>query len=160
MPIMSVIRRAGEEDCEGIRRVHARAIRELARSHYTAEEIEAWARPRKPEHYAESILSKEFYVAEENGAVIGFGTLNQKEGEIEAVYVSPGAVRRGVGRAILQKLEERAKDLGIRSLRMDASLNAASFYERMGYEVREEIKHRLVSGVEIGCFLMTKELSP
>lgn len=86
--------------------------------------------------------------------------LNHEENEIEALYVSPGAVRRGVGKAILQKREERAKDVGIRSLRMDASLNAVPFYRGAGYESGEEMKHRLASGVEIGCVLMTKDLTP
>ncbi len=156
---MVVIRRAKEIDCEAILRVHIRAIREIANSHYTPEEVEAWGHPRKPEHYAESVRNKEFYVAEENGIVIGFGTLNQVQGEIEAVYVSPEIVRRGIGKAILQKLEEWARDLNIKLLKMDASLNAVPFYKSAGYEPQKETKHRLTSGVEIGCVLMTKELS-
>jgi N-acetylglutamate synthase-like GNAT family acetyltransferase len=153
------VRRATEIDCQAILRVHIRAVREIAKSHYTSEEVAAWARPREPEHYAESIREKEFYIAEENGVVVGFGTLNQMQREIEAVYVSPEVVRRGVGKAILQKLEERARDLSIKSLKMNASLNAVSFYKSVGYESQKEMKHRLASGVEIGCVLMTKELS-
>ncbi len=157
---MFTVRRAREEDSEGIWRVHTRAIRGIASSHYTPEEIEAWARPRQPEHYVEAIRNKEFYVAEEDGAVIGFGTLNHHENEIEAVYVSPEVVRRGAGSAILRRLEERARDLGLKSLKMDASLNAVPFYRSAGYESQKVTKHRLASGVEIGCVLMTKELSP
>ncbi len=156
---MVVIRRAKEIDCKAILRVHVRAIREIAKSHYTLEEVEAWARPRKPEHYTESVRDKEFYVAEENGVVIGFGTLNQVQGEIEAVYVSPEVARRGVGKTILQKLEERAQDLNIKLLKLDASLNAVPFYKSEGYKPQKETKHRLTSGVEIGCVLMVKELS-
>ena len=156
---MFTVRKAREEDCEGVWRVHVRAIREIAGSHYTPEETEAWASPRKPEQYLESIRNKEFHVAEEDGMVIGFGTLNQQQGEIEAVYVSPEVVRRGVGRAILQRLEERARALGIESLKTDASLNAVPFYERAGYRSQKEMKHRLSSGVEINCVLMTKDLS-
>lgn len=156
---MFTVRRAGEKDCEEIWRVHMRAIRGIANSHYTPAEIEAWASPRKPEHYIESIRNKEFYVAEEDDAVIGFGTLNYKQSEIEAVYVSPAVVRRGVGLAILRRLEERARDLGIKSLKMDASLNAVPFYKSAGYESQKEMKHRLACGIEISCILMTKELS-
>lgn len=156
---MFTIRRAGEDDCKEIWRVHMRAIREIANSHYTPAEIEAWASPREPEHYVESIRNKEFYVAEEDGAVIGFGTLNHKHNEIEAVYVSPTVVRRGVGLAILLRLEERARDFGIKSLKMDASLNAVPFYKSAGYESQKETKHRLATGVEISCILMTKDLS-
>ena len=156
---MFTVRRAREEDCKAIWRVHMRAIKEIANSHYTPGEIEAWASPRKPEHYVESIRNKEFYVAEEDGGVIGFGTLDHKQNEIEAVYVSPKVARRGVGLAILRRLEERARGLGIKSLKMDASLNAVPFYKSAGYESQKEMKHRLVSGIEISCILMTKELS-
>jgi len=155
---MFTVRRAREVDCEAIWRIHARAIREIAKSHYTSEEIEAWASPRKPEHYVEAIRDKEFYVAEENGVVVGFGTLNQMQSEIEAVYVSPEVARRGIGNAILQRLEERARNLSIKSLKINASLNAVPFYKSAGYESRKEMKHRLASGVEIGCVLMTKRL--
>jgi len=157
---MFTVRGAKEEDSEGIWRVHIRAIRNIANSHYTPEEIEAWASSRKPEHYVESIRNSEFYVAEEDGAVIGFGTLNYKQNEIEAVYVSPEVVRRRVGSAILRRLEGRARDLGLKSLKMDASLNAVPFYRSAGYKPQKGMKHRLASGVEIGCVLMTKELSP
>lgn len=157
---MFTVRRAREEDCEGVWRVHTRAIRGIANSHYTPEEIESWAGPRKPEHYVESIRNKEFYVAEEDGAVVGFGALGLEQKEIEAVYVSPEVVRRGVGSAILRRLEERARELGIKSLKMDASLNAVPFYKSAGYESQKQTTHRLASGVEIGCVLMTKELSP
>ncbi len=156
---MVAIRRAEEIDCEAILHVHIRAIRELAKSHYTPEEIDAWASPRKPEHYAESVRNKEFYVAEENGVTIGFGTLNQWQSEIEAVYVSSEVARRGIGKAILQKLEERARDLNIESVKLDASLNAIAFYKSAGYEPQLKTKHRLTLGVEIGCVLMTKKLS-
>ena len=156
---MFIIRRAREEDCEGIARVHARAVREIAHSHYTPEEIAAWEKPHELRVYVEAVQNKQFYVAEEDGVVIGFGTLNDKQNLIEAVYVSPQAVRRGVASAILLQLEERARELGIQSLKLDASLNAVPFYKSAGYETQKEMKHRLASGLEIGCVLMTKTIN-
>ena len=156
---MLVIRRAKPEDNDSIERVHLRAIKEICASHYAPEEIEAWAKPRSPNHYVESIHSTEFYVAEENGNLIGFGTLNQASKEVEAVYVVPEVARRGIGQRILGKLEERARDLGLKSLYLNSSLNAVAFYRHSGYEPQHETKHRLSSGVEIGCVVMKKEIS-
>jgi GNAT superfamily N-acetyltransferase len=155
---MTAVRKARLEDSEAIWRVHTSAIREIARSHYTPEEIEAWAWPRRPEHYVEPIRRLEFYVAEDGGVIVGFGTLNSASSEVEAVYVSPDAARRGIGLMLLHALEERARVLGLTALRLDASLNAVPFYERAGYERRAQTKHRLTSGVEIACVRMTKEL--
>ncbi|HEX8178687.1 MAG TPA: GNAT family N-acetyltransferase [Pyrinomonadaceae bacterium] len=155
---MTTVRKARLADCAAIWRVHTDAIRQLARSHYTTAETEAWAGPRRPDDYAEAIRRLEFYVAEQAGALVGFSTLNPASGEVEAVYVSPAAARRGVGLLLLRTLEARARDLGLAALQLDASLNAVPFYQRAGYERRQQMKHRLASGVEIACVRMTKEL--
>jgi len=136
--------------------VHSAAVRGIRTSLYTPEEIQAWAVPRKPESYEESIRSKEFFVAEEGGVITGFGVLNQESAEVEAVYVSPGAVRRGIGLELLRKLEEQAGALGLEVLRLNASLNAVQFYQRAGYVAQEESKYRLSNGVEIACVPMVK----
>jgi N-acetylglutamate synthase-like GNAT family acetyltransferase len=155
---MLKIRRAQPEDCHSIANVHAAAVKGINTTLYTPEEIQAWAVPRKPESYAEAIRSKEFVVAEDGGAIVGFGVLNQETAEVEAVYVIPGAGRRGIGREILQKLEEKASALGLKALRLNASLNAAPFYEKAGYVAQERSMYRLLTGVEIACIPMVKSM--
>ncbi|HLL13910.1 MAG TPA: GNAT family N-acetyltransferase [Pyrinomonadaceae bacterium] len=152
------VRRARREDSEDIGRMHVASIRELCGGHYGAGEIEAWARPREAEFYVKAIERKEFYVAEEGAEVIGFGTLNQTNGEVEAVYVHPAAVGRGVGSKLLNTLEERAREGGLKSLHLCASLNAVEFYERAGFVRLRDTSHRLANGIEIACVLMSKEL--
>ena len=132
------------------------AVTGIQTSLYTREEIQAWAEPKKPETYEESIRDKEFFVAEEDDVILGFGILNQTTTEVEAVYVSPKAGRRGVGMKVLQKLEERARALGLQELRLNASLNAVPFYKRAGYLAQAESKYRLSTGVEIACVPMLK----
>jgi putative acetyltransferase len=155
---MVVIRRAGLADKEAIWRVHTAAIRETCKSHYTQEEIEAWAGARKPESYGLSINTGDFFVAEENRVVAGFGHLNREKGEIEAVYVRPNFERRGIGSKILRTLEDAARAHGLTSLHLSSSLNAVGFYERAGYEPQHEAKHPLQGGIEIPCVHMVKEL--
>lgn len=156
---MIKIRKAREEDCHSIGSVHSAAVRGISTALYTPEEIQAWAVPRKPASYEESIGSKEFFVAEDGDAIVGFGVLNQKTAEIEAVYVAPGAGRRGIGLEVLRKLEERASALGLSVLRLNASLNAVPFYEKAGYVSQEQSKYRLLTGVEIACVPMVKAMT-
>lgn len=155
---MLIIRRADQEDCVSIAHVHTSAVRAISTSLYTPAEIEAWAIPRAPEDYRQSIRRKEFYVAEEDDSIVGFGVLNQESREIEAVYVAPDVMRRGVGLMILGLLEERARALGLEVVSLNASLNAVQFYERAGYVAQEESKYRLASGVEIPAVPMLKRL--
>jgi putative acetyltransferase len=155
---MFTVRRAVAEDADAVGRVHRESIQEICRSHYPPEKIEAWARPRPAGHYERAIGEKEFYVAVEEGRVVGFGSLNPGTREVEAVYVGPSATRRGVGRAILETLEGRARELGLESLRLDSSLNAVGFYERAGFRVEGHGEHRLGNAVDIPCAHMSKRI--
>jgi len=156
---MVVVRRARPEDGEAVGVVHRSSIREICSSHYGPEKIEVWARPRPPGHYERAILGKEFYVGEEGGEIVGFGTLNAETCEVEAVYVGPAATGRGVGMKILRTLEGRARELGLERLRLDSSLNAVGFYERAGFEVEGTGEHRLGGVVDIPCAHMSKRLA-
>src|SRR5688500_3158845 len=157
---MFAIRRATEADAEAIGDVHRRSIRELCAALYPPEVIEAWARPREPGHYSKRIREKDFYVAVEGDArVVGCGVLDREACEVEAVYVDPGATRRGVGLKLLRTLEELARAAGIETLRLNASLNGVPFYERAGYAWLEQGTHRLGNGVIVACVLMSKRLA-
>jgi ribosomal protein S18 acetylase RimI-like enzyme len=73
--------------------------------------------------------------------------------------VSPQVGRRGIGLEVLETLEERASALGLRQLRLNASLNAVRFYEKAGFVALERSKYRLTTGVDIACVPMVKAIS-
>lgn len=156
---MLKIRRARQEDCHSIGSVHTAAVSGIRTGVYTPAEIQAWSVPREASSYEESIRDKEFFVAEYDGEIVGFGVLNQKIAEVEAVYVTPKAGGRGIGLDVLRKLEERASDLGLRELRLNASLNAAEFYQKAGYVAQAPSTYRLLTGVEIACVPMLKRMT-
>ncbi|MDX6614814.1 MAG: hypothetical protein QOD75_4000 [Blastocatellia bacterium] len=155
---MLTIRRSMVEDCPSIGSVHSAAVAGIRTALYTAEELQSWALPKNPESYEESIRIKEFFVAEDDGVMVGFAVLNQEIAEVEAVYVSPEAGRRGIGLKLLQKLETRARVLGLSELHLYASLNAVPFYTKAGYVAQEESKYRLSTGIEISCVPMLKSI--
>lgn len=69
-------------------------------------------------------------VAELDDAVIGFGTLEGEppDGELGMLFVDPAAIGRGVGRALLDRLLDRARAEGFTVLTIDADPNAEAFY--------------------------------
>ena len=153
---MLTIRRARQEDTQSIRNVHVASVTGIRTDLYTPDEIQAWAVPKKLESYWESIRTKEFFVAEDDGTIIGFALLKPETAEVEAVFVSPEVSGRGIGLELLSKLEERARVLGLKSLRLNASLNAVPFYKKAGYVAQQQSKYRLSTGVEIACVPMIK----
>ena len=155
---MITIRRATQRDRESIWNVHIRAIQEVCESHYSQKEIENWSEALKPTRYDEPIKRGAFFVAVDDNVIVGFGNLNQYSGEIEAVYVAPEYVRRGVGREILKALESVAREVGLTILYLSSSLNAVQFYENAGYR-RQKQKRYLLPCEMVACLPMAKELA-
>ncbi|MEJ2363525.1 MAG: GNAT family N-acetyltransferase [Deltaproteobacteria bacterium] len=151
------IRRARQEDKGALWHIHTRAIREVCKSHYSERELQIWTDVLRPARYQEPIKKGPFYVAIEGGSIIGFGNLNQKSGEIEALYVDPDYVGRGVGMRILKALENAAVGSGLKLLCLSSSLNAVKFYEMAGYK-RQKQKRCLLPFEMVSCVPMIKEL--
>jgi len=151
------IRKARQVDKEALWEIHIRAIKELCKSHYSERELNMWTEVIKPGRYEEQMKRGPFYVAVEGETIIAFGNLNQKSGEIEALYVDPDHVRRGVGLKILEALENTALDSGLERLCLTSSLNAVGFYEMAGYKPQKQ-KRWLLPFEMVVCVPMSKEL--
>lgn len=154
------IRRATDDDRQAIHMVHVRAIREVCSRSYSASQIASWAGLLSPDSYGAVVRERFLVVAEGADGIAGFGQLDEKSGEVEAVYVLPGLQGKGIGGALLHSLEDAARAARLGKLHLSATLNAVSFYERSGYVGEGPIVHRLATGVELQCLRMSKELEP
>jgi GNAT superfamily N-acetyltransferase len=77
-----------------------------------------------------------FLVAYEEDRAIACGGLKTVApgiAEIKRMYVVPQARRRGVGRALLVALEDRARAMGFASVRLDCERHNWPFYRAAGY---------------------------
>ena len=54
--------------------------------------------------------------------------------EVRRVYVHPRAQGTGLGRTLMQALEDEARRRGLHAVHLSAGLSASSFYDRLGYE--------------------------
>jgi putative acetyltransferase len=153
-----MIRRAVPSDCPSIYEAHTRAIRELCSEDYDQIQIEAWAGPRKPTDYLKPISSGRLFVAEIDNKVVGFSEYDEETKELKAVYVNPDYARRGIGTALFTHACDEARAEGLDSLWLDASLTAVPFYLAVRCERQQDTRHRLMSGVELGCVRMTINL--
>lgn len=152
------VRPAEESDVDAIFRVHGESIRALCRDRYEEREIAAWIAFRPPEAYRTAFVSRELYVAERDGRIVGFGQLDPRRGEIEACYVSPDAIRSGIGAALLARMEQEARGRGHSIVHLNATLNAEPFYARMGYRRLGPARHRVAPDVNLECVRMNKVL--
>ncbi len=75
-------------------------------------------------------------VATDNGRLVGFHSLLVTNGvvELEDLFVDPGDMGRGVGRALTDDAAAQAREQGFRALEVDANPHAKAFYAKAGFE--------------------------
>ncbi len=125
------IRQATAADAERIHELHTRSVKELCKDHYAPELIAGWLKNRIPNGYLPGIARGEMFVAVEGERIVGFG--HAVPGEILAVYVGLERARHGVGRGLLAHGITMARSGYQGAIRLDATLNAQSFYEKAGF---------------------------
>ena len=153
---MVTIRKAEESDAEPIYELHLRSVRQLCSSAYSHEIIEGWLKNRTPAGYLNGIRKGEMYVAEINGQIVGFG--HAIPGEIWAIFIEPGYVRSGIGTMLAEHGVKLAATGKIRVIRLESTLNARQFYEKLGFKaIRETTARR--NDVDIPIIEMRLKLS-
>lgn len=158
-PATPTIRPGTREDIPAIHRVHSASIRGLCAAVYSPQLIEAWASNPDLKRYEKMLLpSARCLVAEAGNQVCGFGSLELTKSRLESLFVLPQYAGIGLGRRLLQALEELARDAGITTLNVQASLNAREFYAKHGYRLCKMSTHCTSSGLEMDCAEMEKPL--
>jgi len=97
--------------------------------------LSQWLRKKTPKLIAEWIeeSANSVLVAFEQNTILAVGAVTD-EGEITSNYVSPDARFRGVSKALLNALEERAKERGNERCKLTSTETARRFYHEQGYE--------------------------
>ena len=90
---------------------------------------------------------------EDSGELLGLCLLTQA-GKVALCYVSPEALRSGVGRALVAAAEEQARAWSIKKLHLHSPPSASAFFERQGYV--NAGKDKSCWGLE--CDLLWKQL--
>lgn len=123
------IRRATPDEADALT-----ALAHAAKRHwnYPPEWIDSWKSDLtlSPEFIADN----EVFVAILDGAIAGCCALavNGSLAELEHMWIDPGHMGKGLGRALFERIAQRGADLGFSELELSADPHAESFYERMG----------------------------
>lgn len=137
LPYRLSVRAATPEDAQAAVHVMRRSIAELcvADHHHDPATLNEWLANKTPEQFRTWLASPNNFgvVAEERHQVIGVGMIN-RSGYVSLLYRLPGIQCRGVGKAMLLALEQRARDWGLRRLTAESTITARGFYEAMGFK--------------------------
>jgi len=93
------------------------------------------------------------------GEIVGCGRIHFNsidEAQIRYMAVENELQGRGIGKLILNELEQKALEKGAKKIILNARENAVKFYDKNGYKIVKE-SHTLFG--EIKHFLMRKDIS-
>ncbi len=129
------IRRARRTDIPRISRLYYETVRLVNARDYSAEQIRAWA----PRIYPDAFWQRRFrryavFVAEVEQTVVGFAELSSR-GDVDCFYVHHAHQHKGIGSALMSRIEREALSRGNRRLYADVSTTAEPFFRRMGFRV-------------------------
>ena len=124
------VRQAVARDAQAIHELHLSSVRALCAPWYESSVIAGWLQDRSPAGYLRGIAAGATFVAEVESRVVGFG--EAVPGEVVAVFVDPEWSRRGVGAALMARALDVASPTP-RVVRLESTLNAVAFYERLGF---------------------------
>jgi putative acetyltransferase len=155
------IREMRSGDARRFLEIHHAAVREIAANDYPPSVVEAWARPITDQVIERFLANRDGevrLVAEIDGEPVGIGAIVVSHSELRACYVDPSAARRGVGTALVTKIEEIAREHRLGHLELESSITAEPFYSALGYEVESRGQLLLSAEVPMASVKMRKRL--
>ncbi|HEY0065564.1 MAG TPA: GNAT family N-acetyltransferase [Telluria sp.] len=147
------IRTAALEDASDACHVLRRSIAEscVADHRGQPEILQSWLGNKTPENIASWIASPSNYtvVALRDGELVGVALVTQA-GKLSLCYLLPEAQHAGIGKALLENVEQQARRWGVSVLRLHSTATAREFYARNGYVLAG--KEKSCYGVECDFF--------
>lgn len=151
------IRKAKISDTKEISKLLQDTIARVNSKDYSPEQVEFWKKADTEEKVAKGIKDKTRFtcVATLDNNIVGIGAL--KRNEITSIYVNADHLREGIGVQILDYLQKKALEKGIKKLKVESSLTAFEFYKKHGFKRIKQSFHKSPEG-KLPCIIMEKNL--
>lgn len=166
------LRTAVIEDIPGIIEMYRQTVFTVNAKDYTPAQIKVWADGAlNLQRWEAAIKDQYFVLAEEHttpglksdpslkkegsNIVAGFSSL-AKEGYLDFMYVSKDFQRCGVASKLLAAIEQKAKEQKNSEIYSHVSKTAKGFFQKMGYEHKEDISDLYKGELFINALMVKK----
>lgn len=162
------IRAATLADLDAVDALLQRSYPRLLKADYPPS-ILVTALPRMTKAQPALLTSGTYYVAEADARLLGAGgwtpgipgrgqATEPGRANVRHVVTDPDALRRGIGRALLETIFWEAKAAGMRWMHCMSTRTAEPFYASMGFLRRGEITVPLGPGIDFPAIEMRRDL--
>lgn len=133
------VRRFQPEDAQEVSALVQKTLKISNVPDYTAESMDELAAIHTPEYIKERAELLHFYVVLDSEKIVGCGSIGphgntEDESEFFTVFVLPEYQGKGLGRKILETLEQDDFFLRAKRIVISASITALNFYLKLGYQ--------------------------
>lgn len=139
-----IIRKFQEEDADEVSTLIIKTLRTTNIKDYSEEYIENDVKMFTPEGVKQRAGWTHFYVICDHDAIVGCGSIGpywgkEDESSLFNIFVLPEYQGKGVGRKIIETLENDEFFLRAKRVEIPASITACEFYKKMGYTYKNGI---------------------
>ena len=139
-----MIRRFEESDAQEVSDLIARTLREVNIKDYSIEYIENDVKILTPEYLIERLKCTHGYVVCKDNKLVGCGSIgpywgSEEESSLFTIFVLPEYQGKGIGRKIIETLEDDEYFLRAKRIEIPASITACQFYRKFGYDYKNRI---------------------
>ena len=150
-----IVRRFDPGDAREVSDLIITTLRISNTKDYPPEMMDELVGHMQPEDILKRASWTHFYVAEEAGKIIGCGAIGpywgrEDESSLFTIFVLPEYQGKGIGRKIVETLEQDEFGLRAKRIEIPASITGLPFYQKMGYtfkdgndQVDDEMLYRL-----------------
>lgn len=159
----AVLTPIGLDDWSDLRNLHAVSFERLIAGHLDEGELEAFKALVASFEYSEDLRQDALIVARIDGYLTGSCAWRPSDdaglsARVTAIFVYPMFTRFGIGRRLLLETEAHALSAGFQICTARAPLNAAGFFERLGYATASFGSHMIDGGKGVPVAFMRKSL--
>ena len=139
-----LIRKFKEEDAQEVSRLIIKTLRISNTKDYPAEMMEELALRMRPDNILDRASRTHFYVVEDDDAIVGCGAIGpywdkEDESTLFNIFVLPECQGRGIGKKIVETLEQDSYALRAKRIEVPASITGLPFYLRIGYQYKNGV---------------------
>lgn len=138
------IRRFHDTDADEVSALIIKTLRTTNRKDYSEDYIENDVKMFSPEGVIKRAGWTHFYVVCDGTVIVGCGAIGpywgkEDESSLFNIFVLPEYQGRGIGRMIIEALEQDEYFLRAKRIEIPASITACEFYKKMGYTYKNGI---------------------
>ncbi len=138
------VRRIEESDAKAVSDLIRTTISISNKKDYPAELMVQLIEIETPEHVLQRASWTHFYIVLDGSATVGCGAIGpywgkEDESSLFTIFVHPDYKGKGVGRLIMQTLENDEFFLRAKRIEIPASITGVPFYLKMGYHFKDGI---------------------